>query len=67
VAFPGGLEVKNWPASAGDTTDASLIPEWGRPPGERNGNPLQYSYLGNPTDRGSWWAAVHGSQRIRHD
>jgi len=33
---------------------------WGRSPGERNGNPLQYSCLGNPTGRTPWWAAVHG-------
>ena len=36
-----------------------LIPGWGRPPGE-NGNPLQYSCLGNPMDRGAWQAIVHG-------
>ena len=34
--------------------------EWGRPPGEGNGYPLQYSCLENPMDRGSWWAVVHG-------
>ena len=33
---------------------------WDRSPGEGNGNPLQYSYLGNPMDRGAWWATVHG-------
>ena len=37
-----------------------LIPESGRSPEEGNGNPLQYSYLENPMDRGDWWAAVHG-------
>ena len=36
-----------------------LIPELGRTPGEGNGNPLQYPSLGNPMDRGAWWAAVH--------
>jgi len=47
----------------------------GRSPGEGNGNPLQYSCLENPMDGGAWnpmdggawWAAVHGSQRVRHD
>ena len=49
--------VKNLPASAGD---AGLIPGLGRYPGEGNGNPLQYSFLGNPTDGGDWQATVHG-------
>ena len=48
---------KNPPASAGD---ASSIPRLGRAPGERNGNSLQYPYLGNPMDRGTWQAIVHG-------
>ena len=39
----------------------------GRSPGEGNGNPLQYSCLGNPMDRGAWRATVHGLQRVRHD
>ena len=43
----------------------SLIPEWGRSPGERNGTPLQYSYLGNPIDRGAWWAAVQDVTKDR--
>ena len=37
-----------------------LVPGLGRSPGERNGNPLQYSCLENPMDRGAWWAIVHG-------
>ena len=45
------------PANAGD---AGLIPEWGRPLGGGNGNPLQYSYLENHMDRGAWQATVHG-------
>jgi len=49
--------VKNPPANAGDR---GLIPGSGRSPGERTSNPLQYSYLGNPMDRGAWWAIVHG-------
>ena len=39
---------------------SSLIPGLGRSPGKGNGNPLQYPCLGNPKDRGVWWAAVHG-------
>ena len=49
--------VKNAPANAGD---AGSIPVLGRSPGEGNGNPSQYSCLGNPMDRGGWWAMVHG-------
>ena len=48
------------PANAGDTGDLGLIPGLGRSPGEENGNPLQYSCLGNPTDRGAWRATVQG-------
>ena len=57
--------VKNLPANAGDTGDAGLIPESGRSPGERNGNPLQYSCLENPMDHGAWWATVHGAAKSR--
>ena len=46
--------VKNLPASAGDAGDSGLIPGSGRSPGEGNGNPLQYSCLENPMDRGAW-------------
>ena len=49
--------VKNLPVSAGDV---SLIPGSGRSPGEGNGNPLQYTCLGNSMDRGVWWGIVHG-------
>ena len=49
--------VKNLPADAGD---AVSITQSGRPPGEGNGNTLQYSCLGNPMDRGAWQATVHG-------
>ena len=48
--------VKNPPASAGDL---GSVPGSGRSPGEGNGNPLQYSSLGNPMDRGTWLAIVH--------
>ena len=54
--FLGGSVVKNLPANAGHS---SLIPGLGKSPGEGNGNPLQYSFLGNPMDRGTWWATVH--------
>ena len=53
------LVVKNPAASTGDTRDAGLIPGSGRSPGEGNGNPLQYSCLENPKDRGSWQTTVH--------
>ena len=55
-----GLVVKNLPANAGDTRDAGSTLESGRSPGGEYGNPLQYSCLGNPMDRGTWWASVHG-------
>ena len=59
--FLGDLVVKkkkkNLPANAGDTDS---IPGSGRSPGEANGNPLQYSCLENPMDRGAWQATVHG-------
>ena len=48
--------VKNPPVNAGDV---GLIPGSGRSAGEGNGNPLQYPCLGNPMDRGAWWATVH--------
>ena len=58
--FPGGASGKDLPASAGDIRDLGSIPGSGRSPGEGNGNPLQYSCLENPMDRGAWWATVHG-------
>ena len=54
---PGGSVVKDTPAKAGEL---SLIPRLGRSPGEGNGNALQYSCLGNPINRGVWWATVLG-------
>ena len=54
------LVVKNPRANAGDTRDVCSIPGLGRSPGGRNGNPLQYTCLENPMDRGAWWAIVHG-------
>ena len=55
--FPGGSVVKNPPANAGY---ARSMRGWGRPPGEENGNPLQYACLNNLMDRGGWWDIVHG-------
>ena len=57
LGFPGGSEGK---ASAWNAGDPGLIPGSGRSPGGENGNPLQYSCLENPMDRGAWWATVHG-------
>ena len=51
----GGSVVKNLSARAGDM---GFNPRFRRFPGEGNGNPFQYSYLGNPMDRGAWWATV---------
>ena len=55
--FPSGSAVKNPPTNAGD---AALIPGSPRLPGRGNGNPLQYSCLGNPLDTGTWQATVYG-------
>ena len=60
LGFLGGAVVKNLPAQAGDM---GLIPGSGNSPGEGNGNPLQYSCLKNPMERGAWWAAAHGVQK----
>ena len=57
MGFPSGSVVKNLPATAGD---AGSIPGSGRSLGRGNGNPLQYSCLGDPMDRGAWWATAHG-------
>ena len=57
--FLGGLVVKNSPANSGEAGDIVSLLELGRFPGERNGNPLQYSCQGNPMDRGAWRATVH--------
>ena len=62
--FPGGSEVK---ASASNVGDPGSIPGSGRSPGEGNGNPLLYSCLKSPMDRGAWQATVHGVSRVGHD
>ena len=57
LGFPGGSVVKNLPANAGDV---GSIPGLGKSPGVGSGNRLWYSCLENFTDRGAWWAPVHG-------
>ena len=64
VLFPGGSVIKNLPANVGDM---GSIPGLGRSPGERNGNPLQDSCLGNPMDRRTYQAIVHEVIRVKHD
>ena len=54
---PGGSDGKEYTCNVGDL---GLISESIRSPGEGNDNPLQYSYLENPMDKGAWWATVHG-------
>ena len=61
----GDSVVKNLLAHAGDTGDAGLIPGSGRPPGEGNSKPLQYSCLENPMDRGALRATGHGVTKSR--
>ena len=53
--------------SACSAGDPHLVLRLGRSPGEGNGNPLQYSCLENPMDRGAWWSTVHGVARVGHD
>ena len=53
-------------SSACNAGDLGSVPELGRSPGEVNGNPLQYSCLENPMDRGAWRATVHGITRVRY-
>ena len=59
------LVVKNLPANAGEVREEGLIPGWGRSPGGGHGNPLQYSYLEKPMDRGDWRITVHGVAKSR--
>ena len=62
--LPRWFSGKESTCQAGHTRDAGLIPGLVRSPGEANANPLQYSCLGNPKDRGAWWSTVHG---VGHD
>ena len=61
--IPGGPVLKNPPANAGDARDVGLISGSGRSHGAGKGNPLQYSCLENPMDRGAWWVTVHGAAK----
>ena len=64
ISFPHSSVSRESACNAGDPV---LIPGSGRSPGEGNGNPLQYSCLENPVDRGAWWATAHGVTRVGHD
>ena len=57
------LVVKNPPANSEDIRDAGSIPVLGRSPGGGHGNPLQYSFLENPMNRGAWQATVHSDKQ----
>ena len=57
MSFPGGSDGKESACNAGDP---GSVPGLARSSGEVNGNPLQYSCLENPMDRGAWWATIHG-------
>ena len=61
------LVVKNLPAHAGDIRVEGSIPGLGRSPGRGHGNPLQYSCVENPMDRGAWQATVHGVTKVGQD
>ena len=70
ASFPGGSVIKNPLANAGGAGDTGLNPGLERSPGERNGNPLLYSRLENPVDRGAWSAPIHGvtkSQKLTNN
>ena len=69
--FPGGSVVKNLPVNVGEEVSVSRL---GTSPREGDGNPLQYSFLGNPMNRGAWWPTIHGvaynprgCKRFRHN
>ena len=64
IGFPHSSVGKDSACNAGDPYS---VPGLGRSPGEGNGNPLQYSCLENPMDKGAWRATVHGVTRVRHD
>ena len=64
-SFPRGSVDKESACNAGDAGDVGSVPGSVRSPGGGNGNPLQYSCLGNPMDRGAWWATVHSVTKNR--
>ena len=61
---PGGSDGKEFACNAGEPDS---IPGSERSPGEGHDSPLQYSYLGNSMDRGTWQATIHGVARVRHN
>ena len=65
--LPRWQVIKNLSATAGDAGDIGSVPALQRSPGEGNGNPLQYSCLGSPMNRGARWATVLGVLKVRHD
>ena len=65
--FLDGSVGKEYACNARDTGDEGSIPGLGRSPGGGNGNPLQYSSLENPRDRGAWLATILGVTRVRHN
>ena len=68
IVWASQMALKNPPANAGNLKDAVLIPGSGRSPGAGHGNPLQYSCLENPMERGTWWVTFHAvtkSQRLQ--
>ena len=67
MGFPGGSVVKNLPATAGDAEELGSIPGSGRSSEGGNGNPLQYSCLGDPMDGAAWQATDRGVARVRHN
>ena len=64
MGFPGGSVAKE---STCNAADPDLIPGWGKSPGEGHSDPLLYSCLENPMDRGTSWATVHGVTRVGHN
>ena len=67
MGFPGGASGKELACNMGDAGDLGLIPGSGIFPGRWHGNPIQYSSLENPMDRGTWWALVHRVAKVGHD
>ena len=65
LGLPRWLSGKESACNAGNARDAGSIPGSGRSPEGGNGNPLQYSCMENPMDRGAWWATVHGATKSR--
>ena len=63
----GASQVSQWQRIHLLVQEMWFIPELGRSPGEGNGNPLQYSWLGNSMDRAAWWATVHALLKVEHN